>query len=95
VGILFEEFRNALLESERPTGLTSQQLEQYNFLLEEQAYPFEEKAITAYETNVRRAQDGGQYDDWIKKSYQRLAEILPARYNRGEMGEIITKRPLF
>ena len=95
VGILFEEFRNTLLESERPTGLTSQQLEQYNFLLEEQAYPFEEKAITAYETNVRRAQDGGQYDEWIKKSYQRLAEILPARYNRGEMGEIITKSPLF
>jgi tetratricopeptide (TPR) repeat protein len=95
VGLLFEEFRNALLESERPTGLTAEQMEQYNFLLEEQAYPFEEKAVTAYETNVRRAQEGGLYDEWIQKSYQRLAKILPAKYARDEMDEIITKKQLF
>ena len=95
VGVLFENFRNALLESERPTGLTAQQLEQYNFLLEEQAYPFEEKAITAYETNVRRAQEGGLYDEWIQRSYQRLAQILPAKYARDEMDEIITQKQLF
>jgi len=95
VGVLFEDFRNALLESERPAGLTAQQLEQYNFLLEEQAYPFEEKAIEAYETNVRRAQEGGLFDEWIQKSYQRLAQILPARYARDEMDEIITQKQLF
>jgi TolA-binding protein len=95
VGLLFEEFRNALLESERPGGLTAEQLEQYNFLLEEQAYPFEDKAITAYETNVRRAQEGGLYDEWIQKSYQRLAKILPAKYARDELDEIITKKQLF
>ena len=95
VGLLFEEFRNALLESERPTGLTAEQLEQYNFLLEEQAYPFEEKAIAAYETNVRRTQESGLYDEWIQKSYQRLAQILPAKYARDEMNEIMTQKQLF
>ncbi len=95
VGLLFEAFRNALLESERPAGLTAEQLEQYNFLLEEQAYPFEEKAVAAYETNVRRAQEGGLYDEWIQKSYQRLAKILPAKYARDEMDEMITKKQLF
>jgi len=95
VGLLFEEFRNALLESERPGGLTTEQFDQYNFLLEEQAYPFEEKAITAYETNVRRAQEGELYDEWIQKSYQRLAKLLPAKYARDEMDEIITNKQLF
>lgn len=95
VGTLFEEFRNALLESERPRDLTPQQLEQYDFLLEEQAYPFEEKAISAYEANVRRAQEGGLYDEWIERSYRRLSQILPARYGRGEKAELVTREGLF
>jgi TolA-binding protein len=89
IGMVFEKFRTALLESERPQNLTPQQLEQYNFLLEEQAYPFEEKAIAAYESNVHRAQELGVYDSWIKQSYEDLARLLPARYRKRELDEII------
>jgi TolA-binding protein len=89
IGTVFEKFRTALLESERPQNLTPQQLEQYNFLLEEQAYPFEEKAIAAYESNVHRAQQLGLYDSWIKQSYDDLARLMPARYRKQELDEII------
>lgn len=89
IGTMFEKFRTALLESERPQNLTPQQLEQYNFLLEEQAYPFEEKAIAAYESNVHRAQQLGLYDSWIKQSYDDLARLMPARYRKRELDEII------
>ncbi len=87
MGKMLEHLRDAILESERPGELTPEQLEEYNFLLEEQASPFEEKAITVYEGNVRRIIEAGIYDPWIKKSYERLAGLLPAQYKRDEAGE--------
>ncbi len=89
IGMVFEKFRTALLESERPGDLTPQQLEQYEFLIEEQAFPFEEKAIAAYESNVRRAQQLGLYDSWIRQSYDELARLIPARYGKREMAEMV------
>src|SRR5690606_37201063 len=63
-----ELYRNLgadLLASERPAGLDAEALEQYDLLLEEQAFPFEEKAIELHETNARRASEG-LYDEWVQ-----------------------------
>jgi TolA-binding protein len=92
-GRLFEAYRTALLQSERPKSLTPDQLEEYNFLLEEQAAPYEERSIAAYEANVRRAQQQGVYTPWVQQSYDRLAELLPARYRRQEQTEVIAALP--
>jgi tetratricopeptide (TPR) repeat protein len=80
---LYREFGRALLESERPRNLTAEELEQYDVLLEEQAFPFEEKAISIHERNVRRAAEG-VYDEWVRKSYAELAQLKPGRYARTE-----------
>ncbi|HEY9049964.1 MAG TPA: hypothetical protein VIQ03_00375, partial [Gammaproteobacteria bacterium] len=55
--------------------------EQYQILLEDQAFPFEEKAIEFYETNLARVKDG-TYNEWIGKSHARLKQLFPVRYNR-------------
>jgi tetratricopeptide (TPR) repeat protein len=73
----------ALMESERPPGLAGEALEQYDILLEEQAYPFEEQAITLHETNIARI-NTGLYDSWIEKSMQQLAQLVPAKYAKLE-----------
>ncbi len=91
IGAALDEFFQSLLNSERPSGLTAEQLEQYDFLLEEQAAPFEDRAVSAYETNVRRTQELGLYDDWIGKSYDRLAALRPARYRRPEAPELVRR----
>src|SRR3569623_86861 len=70
----------------RPANLSPLELEQYNVLLEEQAYPFEEKAIALYEANARRAA-ADIYDEWVKKSYTALGVLLPARYAKTEKAE--------
>jgi tetratricopeptide (TPR) repeat protein len=44
-GALYQDFGRALLKSQRPRKLNKAELEQYNVMLEEQAFPFEEKAI--------------------------------------------------
>ena len=73
----------ALMESDRPPGLSGETLVQYDILLEEQAYPFEEQGISLHETNIARI-DAGVYDSWIEKSMQQLAILVPARYAKLE-----------
>lgn len=86
LGDLYQDFGRALLRSERPRNLKGLELEQYDLLLEEQAYPFEEQAIAAHETNLRRIKTG-VYDNWIAKSAAALAQLAPARYGKREQGE--------
>ena len=86
LGEVYEQFGADLLQSDRPTDLDADALEQYELLLEEQAYPFEEKAIDLYEANAARAADG-VYDDWIRKSFDSLAGLVPARYAKTERSE--------
>ncbi|WP_052480807.1 tetratricopeptide repeat protein [Gilvimarinus agarilyticus] len=83
IGEIYLQLARDLMDSERPDNLNVLELEQYDILLEEQAYPFEEKAIDLHEANAQRAW-GGIYDDWVKASLTSLASILPARYNKTE-----------
>jgi TolA-binding protein len=86
LGEVYERFSSDLMQSDRPTSLEADALEQYEILLEEQAFPFEEKAIDLYKANADRAADG-IYDDWVKKSFSRLAGLMPARYAKKERSE--------
>ncbi|MEZ5458431.1 MAG: tetratricopeptide repeat protein [Steroidobacteraceae bacterium] len=73
-----------LLKSERPKGLGAEAQEQYDLLLEEQAFPFEEQAISLHEINAARAREG-LYDEWVERSFAALAGLKPARYGKTEM----------
>lgn len=81
---LYRTLAKDLMASERPKNLKGDELEEYNALLEEQVYPFEEQAIKAHELNAARAQEG-VYDESVRKSFQALAELKPARYGKTEM----------
>jgi TolA-binding protein len=83
IGEIYHDFARGLMKSQRPKGLSADELEQYNLLLEEQAYPFEEKAIDIHVANVKRTQDG-VYDEWVKKSLQVLGKLQPVRYAKNE-----------
>lgn len=86
LGEVYEQFSSDLLASDRPADLSADALEQYEILLEEQVFPFEEKAIDLYKANANRAPDG-VYDEWVQKSFERLAGLMPARYAKKERSE--------
>jgi tetratricopeptide (TPR) repeat protein len=86
IGELYYQLSVDLMASERPGGLNEEELDQYEILLEEQAFPFEEQAITMFEANAGRAMSG-VYDEWVARSYQRLAELVPGRYAKTEKAE--------
>lgn len=83
---IYYRLARELIDSPRPPELGAEELEQYEILLEEQAFPFEEQAIELYGANAARAGEG-VYDPWVQASFARLAELLPARYARNERSE--------
>jgi cellulose synthase operon protein C len=83
---LYQDFGRALMNSERPKKLKKAELEQYNVLLEEQAFPFEEKAIKLHENNARRTASG-LYDNSVKGSLAELAKLKPVRYAKTERSD--------
>jgi TolA-binding protein len=83
---LYYRLSRDLLESEKPANLAADELEEYELLLEEQAFPFEEKAIELHALNAARAAET-TYDEWVRRSFARLAELSPARWARTERSE--------
>ena len=83
---LYQDFGKALLTSQRPKKLSKAELEQYNVMLEEQAFPFEEKSTELHEANARRT-SAGIYDKWVKSSFAALRELRPVRYGKTEHSE--------
>jgi tetratricopeptide (TPR) repeat protein len=81
---VYFDFSQALLESERPADLSSDELLDYEGVLEEEAFPFEERSIAVHEKNLELMAAGGIYDVWIERSLARLAERMPGRYAKFE-----------
>jgi tetratricopeptide (TPR) repeat protein len=83
LGEMYHDFNRSLMESQRPHNLSPQEKEQYELALEEQAYPFEEKAIDVHEKNADLVKLG-IYNKWVEKSFTKLARLVPARYAKVE-----------
>ena len=83
IGQIYLNLAKDVMKSERPEDLDELALEEYEFVLEEIAYPFEEKAIEIHQANAERAWDN-IFDKWVKQSLAVLAELEPAKYNKYE-----------
>jgi TolA-binding protein len=84
IASIYQQLAQDLLDSERPKGLNALERDQYEVLLEEQAFPFEEKAIEVFEVNVGRSWKG-TYDEWVEESFGALKRLMPARFDRQEV----------
>ena len=83
---IYQEFSRSLLESERPAGLTEAEKLDYELVIEEEAYPFEERAIEVHEQNYDLLA-AGIYNPWVQKSLDTLAVLMPGRYAKNETSE--------
>jgi TolA-binding protein len=81
---IYYEFSQALANSERPTGLSDAEKDAYEMAIEEEAYPFEERAIEIHEQN-HELLAGGVYNSWVQQSMDRLAVLMPGRYAKNEI----------
>ena len=77
-------FSDALVDSERPANLSAAEREDYELAIEEQAYPFEERAIQVHEANHELLLRG-VFNPWVQKSLDKLAALVPGRYAKNEI----------
>ncbi len=80
---MYYDFNRSLVESQRPGNLVGDEKEQYELALEEQAFPFEEKAIEVHQKNTDLVKLG-IYNSWVAKSFAKLAKLVPARFAKFE-----------
>ncbi|MFO1428181.1 MAG: tetratricopeptide repeat protein [Steroidobacteraceae bacterium] len=80
---LYRTLGKDVMTSERPKGLSRDEREQYDTLLEEQAFPFEEQSIELHLVNAARVREG-VYDEWVRRSFEALGQLKPARYGKTE-----------
>lgn len=83
IGEIYLDFAKSLTSSAPPPGLSGEALDQYRILLEDQAFPLEDKSIQIHVANVKQI-NGGIYDEWVKKSLLQLRKLQPARYAKDE-----------
>lgn len=82
----YRNFSASLLDSERPDGLSAAEQADYDLVIEEEAWPFEERAIEVHEANFELLA-AGIYNPWIQKSLDELAVMMPGRYAKNESSE--------
>jgi len=82
---IYFNFSASLVDSERPAGLTAAEEADYELVIEEEAYPFEEQAIEVHEQNHALMTSAGVYNDWVQRSIDKLAAMMPGRYAKSEM----------
>ncbi len=83
---IYFEFSASLLNSERPSGLSDAERIDYELVIEEEAYPFEEQAIAVHEENFELLA-GGIYNLWVQKSLDKLGLLMPGRYAKSEISD--------
>jgi len=71
-----------LMNSEVPSELNELEAMQYQMLLEEEAYPLEERALELHAKNHQRIAGQQGFDGWIARSLEALARMHPGRYSR-------------
>ena len=72
IGMAFEEFVRAFIESPVPPGLQGDDLAQYMAGIEKTARPYKERALETYKRNVEQAEANSIDNSWIIQSRNRM-----------------------
>ena len=82
IGHAYEEFAQALAESPKPAGLTAEERDEYDRLLDQQIRPYLLKAVEAYRATVRASREKSISDEWVGRCRERLAVVAPRVFLR-------------
>ena len=75
IGATFEAFADAVFKSPRPRGLSDEDLKKYDDKLWETVVPFKEKALEAYQANLKQAAENNIENNWVLESKKRVEAL--------------------
>jgi len=74
LGMINKHFAEALFNAPVPPGMSKEDEDAYRFVLEEQAFPIEDRAVKAFKACVQKAQEKRFWSQWVEKSYRALMD---------------------
>ena len=76
IGLAYEEFCSAVLNSPTPANLNQQQSDAYWATIQQKwVLPLQKEALKYYETNINLAQKNSIENEWTQKTAQRIAQV--------------------
>jgi TolA-binding protein len=87
IGVTYESFSKALLDSPPPANLNADEKELYQQSIDEFVVPIEERSLEAYESGWHKAVELGIFNSWTAKMREALgrlnSELYPPLKERG------------
>jgi tetratricopeptide (TPR) repeat protein len=80
IGVTYESFSKALLDSPPPATLNAEQKELYSQQIDEFVVPIEEKSLEAYESGWQKALELGIFNQWTAKMREALGRLNTELY---------------
>lgn len=80
---LYQQMANELQTLPIPDGMSEQDADMFRSLINQQAAPMLELALSVYTSNVEQGWKG-HFNHWIDDSFKALALLSPARFNKSE-----------
>lgn len=74
LGQINKHFAEALFNAPIPEGMTQEEIDAYKFVLEEQAFPIEDRAVKAFQACVNKATEKRIWNQWVELAYKALVE---------------------
>ncbi|MDK2779173.1 MAG: tetratricopeptide repeat protein [Pseudomonadota bacterium] len=80
---LYQQMADELLGMETPAGLSAEEQAMFRNLIQQQAQPMLDTAVSVYTSNAEQGWQG-HYNQWIADSFAALASLSPLRFNKYE-----------
>jgi TolA-binding protein len=80
IGVTYESFSKALLDSPPPATLTAEQKDMYSMQIDEFVVPIEERSLEAYESGWQKAVELGIFNQWTAKMRAALGRLNTELY---------------
>ncbi|HEX2874745.1 MAG TPA: tetratricopeptide repeat protein [Polyangiaceae bacterium] len=80
IGVTYESFSKALLNSPPPANLNAEEKDMYQQSIDEFVVPIEERALEAYESGWRKAIELGIFNSWTAKMREALGRLNSELY---------------
>jgi tetratricopeptide (TPR) repeat protein len=80
VGQMYKNFSDELYNLPMPEGLTPEQEDEYRMALDDNAFPLQEKALSAYRAALRLALQYQAYNEWSALSAEAISKLEREAY---------------
>ncbi|MFW5966407.1 MAG: tetratricopeptide repeat protein, partial [Persicimonas sp.] len=80
IGQMYRDFAEQLTDLPLPDGLTPEQEQEYQFVLDEKILPLEEQAIDAFRYAQERTIEFQAYNDWSARSAEQISDMESEAY---------------